>query len=297
MLGLAAGAIVGGGYTLYTSTYSIRRKILLAENAIQRGNYVLAEHHLVEALESVGEDNTEAKVNILNRLANVYFASQRWDQAVKTFTAVIGGLLAHGRSPEDPAIIEMSLKVTCAFRHQGRTEDALVGADWCIDAAKKKLSATSKPDTDIVALLSIALDERAEACERLGRLEDALTARRESLSAAQMLGPTHTGQLAQCLNNLCLTLVTAGRFQEAETVAAQTCAVARATPALHGDLHIYLANHSHLLALLNRAADSTAKKDEAYQIGSSGAAKAELDEFFREHDATVAKQGKGKEPA
>ena len=53
----------------------------------------------------------EARINVLDRLANIYYESRKWAQAEANFKDVIRGFLKHGRHEDDDAIVEISWKV------------------------------------------------------------------------------------------------------------------------------------------------------------------------------------------
>lgn len=287
-----AAAAFGIDYWMTKTRYSTRRQILLAEKAQERGNSVLAEHHLKEALatlgESKGEEDDQVRVNIIDRLANLYFGQGRWQEALNAFTRVISGLIAHGRPRDDMAIIEISAKIVQCFQKTGRMNEAFIGAEWCISTLRDKIKNAPTRDTDALALLGVSLDAIAGAYEQVGSAEankKAIDARRESLQIAMALGPEHTPLVVQCANNLCISLVLAGQLDEAEKAAAETCRIASALPALKKECHTYVANHAHILSLLGRMEESAARKAEAYRLASSPAATAELDEFFSSHNA------------
>jgi len=88
--------------------------IIAGRDLVREGDLVGAEATYREALEHVAlMDNTsDAVIVLLARIGNVCYAQHKWDKALDAFSASVRGLVhAAGKSPDDPAVVEISLKI------------------------------------------------------------------------------------------------------------------------------------------------------------------------------------------
>ncbi len=101
---------------------------MLSDRALVDNDYPRAIHHMKQALDVLDADDSEARVNVLDRLGNLYMAANMWTDALDTLALVSQGLVKHGKLPTDDAIIEV--------RGGGRERDNSV---WSICIFEKRM--------------------------------------------------------------------------------------------------------------------------------------------------------------
>eukprot|EP00047_Mylnosiga_fluctuans_P018169 m.67890 g.67890 ORF g.67890 m.67890 type:complete len:307 (+) comp7470_c0_seq1:63-983(+) len=219
---LGAGVLIWREWTKEVS-FIMKVKLRKAEIAVDQRNYEHAARLLETVVDDLPSEPTEAHINVLNRLANVYYLMGRWDDALMCFRSCVEGFLLHGRSVRDNAIVEMSIKISNCFSHEGHTEDALAGYDWCVSVMLEKLKSTENRSVedlcDIIALLGMAQEQYASALEAAGRDADAIPHRHGELFAARELvrlqGSPATASLVLSLNRTAQTLSNHGEHKNA----------------------------------------------------------------------------------
>ena len=144
-------SIAGLVFDISVVSFIVKWRLVQADKARSKGDFGKAEELLHRVLADLSA-NGEARINVLDRLANVYYESGQWSNAVDCFKDVIKGFLLHGRSEYDDAVVEValplpalskraqiSLKIAQCFRRMGRLEESFLGHRWCVETVKKKV--------------------------------------------------------------------------------------------------------------------------------------------------------------
>jgi len=100
----------------------------------------------------------QSQVYIYDCMANLALVRGQLKNAEKLFKSTIQGLLQQGKSQDDNAIVELSLKLAIIYAAQNRLPEAELGYKFCIDTQQKKVDSAAEHDVDTVALLGLSVD-------------------------------------------------------------------------------------------------------------------------------------------
>lgn len=182
--------------------------------------YDKAENLFHEALHLAQKDNNEEQeILVLNLLATNYFDSGQFDAAEKLFIDLIKRLIAQDVEPRDPAILELSLKLSSIYSKNPKNHvKAFKGFEFVINSLLYSLQDLLKNLDELnvmeisdqqrndLALLGWAYDWFARHLMVLNDYHGALELLRKANDiSTQVLGPTHDQTLI-LLNDIGTTL-------------------------------------------------------------------------------------------
>lgn len=144
----------------------------------------------------------DARVYIYDNMANLAMAGQKFERAETLFKETMRGLLQRGRTKDDNAIIEISLKLAMIFAITKRSDEAEKGYRYCIELQEKKVFSSGKVDDNDSALLGMCMDSYSRFLLTQKRYPQAQANLEKAVALAEKVyGKTHP-QVAVLLNNL-----------------------------------------------------------------------------------------------
>lgn len=185
-------------------------------------------HQALELAQS--DDNEEQETFILNLLATNYFDSGQLDKAERLFIDLIKRSIALGVEQTDPAVLELSLKLSSIYSKEKSTHGkALKGFEFVIGSSMHKLKEIlekfdeiqteelSEQNKNDLALLGWSYDWFAKHLVAINDYENAIEMLRRALEiSSKILGPLHEQTLI-LLNDLGTTLAMSNLPEEGKT--------------------------------------------------------------------------------
>lgn len=202
----------------------LKRLVYEARKAQKDGDVLKSEKFYHEALnliktrhqskEITDDDLLQSRTYIFDCLANLAFSQREFNKAERLYKETIKGCVQAGMEHTGNVIIEISLKLANIYAIQNRSEEAVVGFEFCVDAQKKK-SEETEYDKDTEALLGMSLDSYGRYLLHLGNYEKAAKMLLDSYQIAlKCLGENHRQTLVIMIN-----LAVANIFQKDYKVA------------------------------------------------------------------------------
>lgn len=179
-----------------------------------------------------------AQIYVLDVLANTYYQTEHYQEATDIFTDLLRQLMSDGVKRNDPAVIEISLKLADIYAKEGDFERAETGFDFCVEAAKANLK-TAESDqaalslklkirkelqddywnkshfSDSFALYGMVLECYATYMIRRGRFDDAEECFKRCLELSHFVYGTSQGHSVNLLNTFGLLYLNAGKYEKA----------------------------------------------------------------------------------
>uniref|UniRef100_A0A915L858 Tetratricopeptide repeat protein 19, mitochondrial n=1 Tax=Romanomermis culicivorax TaxID=13658 RepID=A0A915L858_ROMCU len=99
-----------------------------------------AENALHKTLALAGSKHNEGATNyVLDLMANLYYQMEKYEESIAIFTELMRRLMTSGTKKEDPAMIEVSLKLADMYARTGDDERAEIGFKFCVESANKNV--------------------------------------------------------------------------------------------------------------------------------------------------------------
>uniref|UniRef100_H2Z3L7 Uncharacterized protein n=1 Tax=Ciona savignyi TaxID=51511 RepID=H2Z3L7_CIOSA len=133
--------------------------------------------------------------HVQDLLANLALHANQYDKAEPLFRSVLQNLIATGTQPNDPAILEISLKLASIYAGQSKKELAVTGYNWCADTCRSNLKKfrdtgmkiTDKEYLNSAALLGMILDSYGRYLFDTGQHKEALACAMEAKQLSQQI--------------------------------------------------------------------------------------------------------------
>ena len=204
----------------------------------------------------------QAQVYIYDCMANLALARSQLNNAEKLLKQTIQGLLQQGKTQDDNAIVELSLKLAVIYAAQNRLSEAELGYQFCIDSQQKKIDNATEFDVDTVALLGLSVDAYSRYLVTQKDYAAALQNLNKALEIAiRVLGETHQ-QVAVLLSDMATVASLTNDFDTALEKLLRAVAIAEEIESSHlptmyynlGAVYAHQQNHGQARALFNKAA-------------------------------------------
>lgn len=212
----------------------MKRLVYEARKSQKDGELLKCEKYYHEALSVVIErhqnkeidDNEllQARTYLFDCLANLFFSLNDYEKAENLYKETIKGCLQAGMPANGNVILEISLKLANIYAIQDRSEEAILGFEYCIDTLREKLKEGEKKEEvkkevskkeeeekkedeweelykDTEALLGMCLDSYGRYLLRLSDYDKAEKMLSDSFCIAKKcLGETHRQTLVIMTN-------------------------------------------------------------------------------------------------
>ncbi|XP_041369330.1 tetratricopeptide repeat protein 19, mitochondrial-like [Gigantopelta aegis] len=177
-----------------------------ARTAQIQKNYDVAEKLFHDCLNVVNDQKKEnkideseylhAKSNIYDSMADMALSRGHFSDAEVLYKETMKCCLQMGKSQDDNALIEMSVKLASIYAMMKRDKEAVQGFKFCIDAQEKKVKENADSSEDTVALLGLALESYGRYLMYNKKLEEAQPLFERALQIAKKtLGEDHVQTL------------------------------------------------------------------------------------------------------
>lgn len=179
--------------------------------SLQKEDYNNAESILHLALKMAQEKaNTQAETYIYDILANVAFQKEDYVKAEKLFLEVTRRLLIQGKSDDDDALVEISLKLSKIYSKLKQYDKAEKGFKFCIDVQQKKLDlmklneavSLTEEDKNTLVLWAMGIDWYARHLMDRGFLQDAQQYFEKALAVSERVNGTSHPQTLVLINDI-----------------------------------------------------------------------------------------------
>nr|XP_009858930.1 tetratricopeptide repeat protein 19, mitochondrial-like isoform X1 [Ciona intestinalis] len=174
------------------------------QNLVRQGKKMLAQNYhpkkaemlYIQALHlALERKDRKVIAYIQDLLANLALHTNEYDKAEPLFRNVLQNLIATGKEPNDPAILEISLKLASIYASQGKRELAITGYTWCADTCRTNLKKMEEDGAGMgdeefensVALLGMILDSYGRYLFDHGNHQEALVCTMEAKSLCERL--------------------------------------------------------------------------------------------------------------
>lgn len=225
----------------------------------------------------------QAQVYIYDCMANLALVRGQLNNAEKLFKLTIQGLLQQGKSQDDNAIVELSLKLAIIYAAENRLSEAELGYQFCIDTQQKKLDSTEESDIDTVALLGMSVDAYSRYLVAQNDYSAAMINLNRALEIAiNVLGESHQ-QVAVLLSDIATVASLADDFDMALDRLLRAVEIAEKIESLHlptmyynlGAVYAHQQNPTQARVLFHKAIKSAKQLDnkEALKKAEEGLSK------------------------
>ncbi|CAI9718368.1 repeat 19, mitochondrial-like [Octopus vulgaris] len=206
----------------------VKRLVYEARKSQKDGELLKCEKYYHEALSVVIQrhqnkeidDNEllQARTYLFDCLANLSFSLNEFDKAEKLYKETIKGCVQAGMPTNGNVILEISLKLANIYAIEDRSEEAILGFEFCINTLREKLKEGEKKEEvkkeeskkedeweelykDTEALLGMCLDSYGRYLLRLSDYDKAEKMLSDSFCIAKKcLGDTHRQTLVIMTN-------------------------------------------------------------------------------------------------
>ncbi len=181
---------------------------------------------------------------IYDGMANTALAMGELDKAEQLYKETIKGLLQEGKSQDDNAIIDISLKIATVYVMQHKYTEANAGFEYCIGHLEKKLHGvdrdvlrTEDPDDEsgnlnLLALLGMCLNTYAKFLLMQARYPEAQDQLKKTLKIAKQVFGENDNQVAVLYSDLALV---ASRMKDYDTAKTHATSAIRLGRAINSD--------------------------------------------------------------
>jgi len=203
----------------------------------------------------------QTKVYIYDCMANLALVRGQLNNAEKLFKLTIQGLLQQGKSQDDNAVVELSLKLAVIYAAQNRLSEAELGYQFCIDTQQKKVDSATESDIDTVALLGMSADAYSRYLVAQKDYSAAMCNLNKALEIAIIvLGDTHQ-QVAVLLSDIATVASLTDDYDTALDKLLRAVAIAENIESSHlptmyynlGAVYAHQQNSTQARALFNKA--------------------------------------------